>query len=133
MAVTRFGVSLETDLLEALDDYVLANKLPNRSQAIRKLIEINSVVSKWKCNNVVAGVITLIYGKDKADVKSQLLEIERLHSDIILSVQQFFISSEKIMEVVAVKGPSYRLTDFSDLLIGVKGIEHGKLNMSKAE
>lgn len=133
MAVTRFGVSLETDLLEALDDYVLANKLPNRSQAIRKLIEINSVVSKWKCNNVVAGVITLIYGKDKADVKSQLLEIERLHSDIILSVQQFFISPEKIMEVVAVKGPSYRLTDFSDLLIGVKGIEHGKLNMSKAE
>lgn len=133
MAVARFGVSLETDLLEALDDYVLANKLPNRSQAIRKLIEINSVVSKWKCNNVVAGVITLIYGKEKADAKSQLVEIERLHSDIILSVQQFFISSEKIMEVVAVKGPSYRLTDFSDLLIGVKGIEHGKLNMSKAE
>lgn len=133
MAVTRFGVSLETDLLEALDEYVLVNKLPNRSQAIRKLIEINTVTSKWKCNNVVAGVITLIYGKEKADVKMQLADFQQLHSDIILSVQQFFISSEKIMEVVAVKGPSYQLTDFSDLLIGVKGIEHGKLNMSKAE
>lgn len=133
MAVSRFGVSLETDLLEELDSYVLANKLPNRSQAIRLLIEKNSVENKWKCNNIVAGVISIIYHKEKKELRHQLDEIEALNSELILSVQQFYISSEKIMEVIATKGPSYRLTDFSDLLIGVKGIEHGKLIMSKAE
>ena len=46
MPVARFGVSLENDLLEALDAYVLENKFPNRSQAIRQLIEKNLVEKK---------------------------------------------------------------------------------------
>ena len=39
MSVSRFGVSLESDLLSALDNYILENKFPNRSQGIRHLIE----------------------------------------------------------------------------------------------
>ena len=53
MPVARFGVSLENYLFEALDTYVLANKFPNRSQAIRYLIEKNIVEDKWKCNIIV--------------------------------------------------------------------------------
>ncbi|MFZ4582143.1 MAG: CopG family ribbon-helix-helix protein [Paludibacter sp.] len=43
MPVARFGVSLENELLEALDAFVQDNKFPNRSQAIRHLIEKNLV------------------------------------------------------------------------------------------
>ena len=32
MAVTRFGVSLEEELLKALDEYVQENSFSNRSQ-----------------------------------------------------------------------------------------------------
>jgi len=39
MSVSRFGVSLDGELLEALDNYVKENNFPNRSQAIRQLIE----------------------------------------------------------------------------------------------
>ena len=53
MSVSRFGVSLENELLEALDGYVHENQFPNRSQAIRHLIEKNLVEKKWKCNNIV--------------------------------------------------------------------------------
>ena len=38
MALKRFGVSLEDDLLESLDQYVLENGFSNRSQAIPFLI-----------------------------------------------------------------------------------------------
>ena len=38
MALKRFGVSLEDDLLESLDQYVLENGFSNRSQDIRFLI-----------------------------------------------------------------------------------------------
>ncbi|MDD4425533.1 MAG: ribbon-helix-helix protein, CopG family, partial [Mariniphaga sp.] len=37
MAVTRFGVSLDEELLLALDKYVEENRFSNRSQAIRHL------------------------------------------------------------------------------------------------
>ena len=133
MSVTRFGVSLESDLLEALDEYVQENKFPNRSQAIRHLIEKNIVESKWKCNHIVAGAIILRYDSNKSDVRNKLAEIQKNYIDVILSVQYFYITSDKILEIIAVKGASYQLTELSDSLIGIKGIEHGKLIMSKAE
>lgn len=133
MSVTRFGVSLEHELLEALDSYVQDNQFPNRSQAIRHLIEKNLVESKWKCNHLVAGAIVLTYNYNKADLQAKLAEIKTLYIQEILSSQYFYISAEKGIEIVAVKGPSYKLTELSDKLISVKGIEHGKLIMSKVE
>ncbi|MEI7677651.1 MAG: nickel-responsive transcriptional regulator NikR [Bacteroidales bacterium] len=133
MAVSRFGVSLESELLIALDNYVATNKFPNRSQGIRHLIEKNLVESKWRCNHMVAGAIILQYDLTKSDIKTRLVEIQKSYIDVILSVQSFYISDEKTLEIIAVKGASYKLTELSDTLIGVKGIEHGKLIMSKAE
>lgn len=60
MNVTRFSVSLEEELLEALDNFVLDNKYSNRSQALRSLIEKNLVEKKWHCNNIVFGAIVLL-------------------------------------------------------------------------
>lgn len=132
MSVTRFGVSLENQLLEALDAYVLENKFPNRSQAIRQLVEKNLVEEKWKCNNIVAGAIILRYHFGKTDMAVKLAESKKDVMDLILSSQVFFISAEQILEVIAVRGP-YRLTELADKLIGIKGIEHGKLMMSKVD
>ena len=38
MNIKRFGVSLEDDLLAALDEFAENNRFPNRSQALRHLI-----------------------------------------------------------------------------------------------
>jgi CopG family nickel-responsive transcriptional regulator len=133
MPVARFGVSLENDLLEALDAYVLENKFPNRSQAIRQLIEKNLVESKWKCNNVVAGAIIINYDYNKGDVQARLSEIKKNSLNEILSAQCFYISADKALEIIAVKGPSYKLTELSERIISLKGVEHGKLIMSKVD
>ena len=60
MSLARFGVSLDEDILRALDEFVIENKLPNRSQAIRHLVEKNLVEKKWQCNQIVAGAIVLL-------------------------------------------------------------------------
>jgi CopG family transcriptional regulator, nickel-responsive regulator len=133
MPVSRFGVSLENDLLEALDAYVQENKFPNRSQAIRHLIEKNIVESKWKCNHIVAGAIILTYEFNKNDILSKIAEIKKSAVGEILAAQSFYISEGKALEIIAVKGPSYKLTELSDRLISIKGIEHGKLTMSKVD
>jgi CopG family nickel-responsive transcriptional regulator len=133
MSVARFGVSLENDLLEALDAYVLENKFPNRSQGIRHLIEKNIVEKKWKCNNIVAGAIILTYNINKNDIQTKLADIKKIAMNEILSAQNFYISAENVLEIIAVKGPSYKLTELSESMISIKGIEHGKLIMTKVD
>ena len=133
MSVARFGVSLENDLLEALDVFAHENKFPNRSQAIRHLIEKNIVEQKWKCNNIVAGAIILTYDYNKNDIQAKISEIKKNAINEILSAQNFYISANKSLEIIAVKGPSRILTELSEALISIKGIEHGKLIMSKVD
>ncbi len=133
MAVSRFGVSLENDLLEALDSYVLENNFPNRSQAIRQLIERNIVEKKWQCNNIVAGAIILVYDHHKRDLINKLTNIQHDYYKEILAVQHFHISESVCLDIIAIKGQSYRLTELSDKLIAQKGVRHGKLVMTKTD
>jgi len=133
MAVTRFGVSLESELLEALDNYVLENNFPNRSQAIRQLIERNLVERKWQCNHQVAGAITLVYDHHKRDLGRKIANIQHDFFKEILAVQHFHLSHETCMEIIAVRGQAKRLTELSDKLISLKGVRHGKLVMTRSE
>ncbi|HNX66725.1 MAG TPA: nickel-responsive transcriptional regulator NikR [Bacteroidales bacterium] len=133
MSLARFGVSLDEDILEALDNFVVENKMPNRSQAIRHLVEKNLVEKKWQCNNIVAGAIVLLYDHHKGDITVKLNEVQHDYFDVILSSQHFHLNHENCLEIIAVKGKAAMLTELSDKLIGVKGIIHGKLVMSRVE
>lgn len=133
MSVTRFGVSLDEDLLKALDEYVGENLFANRSQAIRHLIEKNLVEKKWKCDNVVAGAVVLVFNHEKTDILTKSSEIQFNFKEHILSTQGFYLNDQNYLQIIAVKGPSKKLTEISDKLISIRGIQHGKLVMSKAE
>jgi CopG family nickel-responsive transcriptional regulator len=133
MSLVRFGVSLEKEILEALDSFVIENQLPNRSQAIRHIVEKNIVEKKWLCNQIVAGAIVMLYDHHKGDITTKSNDIQHDYYDVILSSQHFHLSHENCLEIIAVKGEANRLTELSDKLIGIKGIIHGKLVMSRVE
>ena len=133
MAVKRFGVSLEQDLLEALDVYVADYSYANRSQAIRALIEKNIVEQKWLCNRHVAGAIVLVYEPERYDVAAHLLLIQQNNPELILSSQRFFGKNKLCIEIVAVEGNAQSLTRLSEEIISLKGMIHGKLIMSRVE
>lgn len=133
MSVVRFGVSLEKEILNTLDEYVSENQFSNRSQAIRQLISKNAVEKKWLCNNIVAGSITLIYDHHKRDILTQLTAVQHDYHEAILSSQHFHLDHDQCMEIIAVKGKANVLTELADKLIAVKGIQHGKLTMTRAD
>ena len=133
MSVSRFGVSLEEDLLQALDSFVKDNNFPNRSQAIRSLIEKNLVEKKWQCNNIVAGALIMLYDNHKKEITNKSNTIQHDYFDVILSSQHFHLDHDNCLEIIAVKGQANKLTELSDKLISIKGIKHGKLVMSQAD
>jgi len=133
MSLARFGVSLDEELLKALDSFVIENNMPNRSQAIRHLVEENLVEKKWHSNRIVAGAVIMLYDHHKGDVTTKSNDIQHKYFDVILSSQHFHLNHDTCLEIIAVKGKAKRLTELSDKLIGLKGIIHGKLVMSRAE
>jgi CopG family nickel-responsive transcriptional regulator len=131
MSVVRFGVSFEKEVLDALDEYVLENKFSNRSQALRHLVNKHIVEKKWLCNNQVAGAVTIVYDHRRRDIANHLAEIQLEYQDVILSAQRYTLNENHSMEVIALTGISARLTAFSEKLISEKGVQHGKLSMTR--
>ena len=133
MAVVRFGVSLEKEILDSLDEYSRENKFSNRSQAVRHLVSTSIAIKKWQCDNIVAGAITLVYNHHKKDLLSRIADIQHGYHDVILSTQHFHLNHNDCLEIVALKGKASQLTALSEELIAVKGIEHGRLSISKID
>ncbi|MFH1319758.1 MAG: nickel-responsive transcriptional regulator NikR [Bacteroidota bacterium] len=130
MQVKRFGVSLEEDMLNALDKLVISNQFPNRSQAIRYLIKSTLVTEKWDKNNIVAGAIVIVYDHHKRELNSKLINVQHDFHDLILSTQHVHLAHDICLETIAVKGKSQELIKLADRIIGTKGIKHGKLVMT---
>jgi CopG family nickel-responsive transcriptional regulator len=133
MSLKRFGVSLEGDLLEALDQYVTENGYANRSQAIRFLVEKNVAEKKWLCNHVVAGTIIIMYDQARKDIGTKITAVQQHYRDVILSSSQYYLNKNFCLHIATVTGTAHRLTELSDRLITLKGIKHGKLVMSRAD
>ena len=133
MSIKRFGVSLEDNLLESLDQYVDENGFANRPQAIRFLIEKNVAEKKWQCNHIVAGTIIIMYDQEKKAISAKIVSIQQDYQDAILSSSQYYVNQNFCLHIVTVMGTAHRLTELSDKLTAIKGIKHGKLVMSRAD
>lgn len=131
MSVKRFGVSLEESTLRRLDCLVKEKQFPNRSQAIRFLIEKNIVEQKWKDNREVAGAIVLVYDHHKRNLSERSVSAQHENHKLILSVQHVHLDHNNCLETIAVKGKAKELTRLADKLIGMKGIKHGELMMTE--
>ena len=133
MSLKRFGVSLESELLDSLDSYVKTNGFTNRSQAIRFLVEKNIAEQKWQCNHIVAAAVITMYDQTRKDIATKIADIQQAHQELVLSSTQYYINRNFCLHIAMVMGMAYRLTELADMLVSIKGIKHGKLVMSRAD
>ena len=97
------------------------------------MIEKNTAETKWQCNHVVAGTIIIMYDQVKKDITSRISAIQQEYQQVILSSSQYYINKNFCLHITTVMGEAFRLTELADHLIGIKGIKHGKLVMSRAD
>src|SRR6056297_1897475 len=133
MSIKRFGVSLDEQVLEELDDLVDKHQFPNRSQAIRYLIKAHLIADNWQEDKEVAGTVTLLYDHHKRDMSGQSTDIQHEHHNLVLSMQHIHLDHNNCLETIVLKGRSSQLIDLADKLIGLKGVKHGKLVMTSLD
>mgnify|MGYP000983006635 CR=1 FL=1 len=131
MNVVRFGVSVEKEISDILDNYIRENHFPNRSQAIRHLIQKSEVEKQWKGNEVVGGTLTLVYDHHRRELQDKLTRIQHDFHDVILCSQHIHLDHDNCMEIIAMKGNALVLKDVANQLKAIKGIVHGELSMTK--
>ncbi|MFO7876321.1 MAG: nickel-responsive transcriptional regulator NikR [Desulfovermiculus sp.] len=127
----RFGVSLDSDLLERFDKICEERCYQTRSEAIRDLIRKELVHKEWENQNQeVTGTLTLVYNHHQSDLAQKMTEIQHQALDIIITSLHVHIDAHNCMEVLVLRGPVRDVRSVAQRLTSTRGIKHGKLSLS---
>ena len=124
--LTRFGVSLDEELLEPFDALCAVKGYSNRSEAIRDLIRKALVAEEWQqADGQGAGTLTLVYDPHKNDLARRLTQMQHDEHDIIIATLHVHLDHHNCLEVLILKGEAARVRALADKLISCKGVKHG--------
>ena len=124
--LTRFGVSLDEELLEPFDALCAGKGYSNRSEAIRDLIRKALVAEEWQqADGQGAGTLTLVYDHHKNDLARRLTQMQHDEHDIIIATLHVHLDHHNCLEVLILKGEAARVRALADKLISCKGVKHG--------
>jgi CopG family nickel-responsive transcriptional regulator len=132
--LSRIGVALDSDLLERFDDFISRLGYTNRSEAFRDLIRDRLVAERTSNPDAtVVGTVTLIYDHHAHGVSEKLTELQHGNHGLVVSTSHAHLDQDACLEVLIVHGKSERVEQFAGRLIGLKGVQHGRLVMTVAQ
>jgi CopG family nickel-responsive transcriptional regulator len=132
--LSRIGVALDSDLLKRFDRFISRLGYTNRSEAFRDLIRDRLVTEQTASPNAtVVGTVTLIYDHHSHGITEKLTEIQHENHELVVSTSHAHLDHDSCLEVLIVHGKSVQVEEFAGRLIGLKGVQHGRLVMTVAQ
>ncbi|MEO6810932.1 MAG: nickel-responsive transcriptional regulator NikR [Isosphaeraceae bacterium] len=131
--LVRFSVAIGGDLLQRFDHYREEHRYPNRSEAVRGLMRaalIDEAVTKD--DGDAMGVLTLIYDHHAGKVAEKLTELQHEHLERVVTTTHVHLDARRCLEVILLRGTAKVVRDLADGLIGIKGVETGRLVLASA-
>jgi CopG family nickel-responsive transcriptional regulator len=130
---TRFGISIDSDLLDSFDRLITQKGYQNRSEAIRDLIRATIVEEKMDIGHEeMVGTVTMVYNHHVRDLADKLTEHQHQHHHQVISALHVHLDAHNCLEVLVLRGSSTDIKKIADELLGVKGVKHGKLFLTSA-
>jgi CopG family transcriptional regulator, nickel-responsive regulator len=132
--LSRFGVSLEEDLLSAFDQSINGLGYQNRSEAIRDLIRDHLIQKKvGRGDEEVVGVITLLYDHRTHHLSDLLAEMQHKASVAVNASLHIHLDAHNCLEVIVVRGTAGKVHEVAGRLIATKGVQNGRLITTTTE
>jgi len=129
----RFGVSMEKSLLRQFDSLCSRKGYENRSEAIRDLIRNLLIENALQDENTEGvGALTLVYNHHQRELEEKLTGYQHHHLHAIISSMHVHLNPHLCLEVLLLRGKAKEIKKIADGLIATKGVQHGKLVLTKA-
>jgi CopG family transcriptional regulator, nickel-responsive regulator len=126
--ITRFGVSIDDQLIKKFDALIARKGYTTRSEAIRDMIRDSLVEQEWEAEDrETVGTITLVYNHHTRELDHALTDMQHKSFHQIVSALHVHLDAHNCLEVLVVKGKSSEIRKIADRLIGTRGVKHGKL------
>jgi CopG family transcriptional regulator, nickel-responsive regulator len=124
----RIGVAIDSDLLRRFDRSIGLRGYTNRSEAFRDLIRDRLSAEQVAIPGTnVAGTVTIFYDHLSSQIPEKLTELLYSHRKLVVSTGRALLDRGCCLEVFIVQGRSAQVEQLADCLIGLKGVQNGRL------
>jgi CopG family transcriptional regulator, nickel-responsive regulator len=132
--IERVGVSLEKELLGAFDDLISSQGYQSRSEAIRDLIRLQLSSQRLRNDKAQAvAAVVLVYDHHSTAIMERLTDLQHSHLLKTISSLHVHLGHHDCLEVIVLKGKVGEINRMADMLISIKGVKLGKINLLPAE
>lgn len=132
--LTRFGVSIESELLKRFDRLLEGTGYRNRSEAFRDLIRARLVEEDIHDESTLAlGVLSLVYDHHKRELEEKLTDLQHHHHMSVIAATHVHVDHDNCLEVILLKGNVGALHHIANSLSSLKGVKHSKLVLTSTE
>ena len=132
--LARIGVAIDADLLASFDALIEKQGYENRSEAFRDLIRDRLVrAESEQPNKEVVGTLTLVYDHHQRNLTERITNLQHDHHGVVVSTLHVHLDHHNCLEVLILGGKSKVVRQLADLLVSIKGIQHGQLAVTAAE
>jgi CopG family nickel-responsive transcriptional regulator len=123
-SLVRFGVAMESSLVEQLDRMAAARGC-NRSELLRDLTRAEASRATLTEHVPAFASVTLVYNHHVRELNERLTSLQHDVGDQVCSSLHVHLDHEHCMEVIVMRGRSDELKATTDRMLGTRGVLHG--------
>jgi CopG family nickel-responsive transcriptional regulator len=120
--MTRFGISIEAELIGRFDRHIKGRGYRNRSEAVRDLVRDKLMELELESGHDIVGVITVVYDHHKPRLVERLLELQHGNDAEIVASQHVHLDHHHCLETIIVRGPAARIAKLQGVIAALKGV-----------
>ena len=125
----RITITLDDELVAALDRVIATCGYQNRSEAIRDLTRAGISQMREETDDAQAGVAALVYVYDhqERELAKRLTGSFHDHHDLSVASLHVHLDHDSCMEVAVLRGAMRDVRHFSRRVVAERGVRHGRL------
>jgi len=131
----RVTMTIDDELMEALDRYMEAGGHQNRSEAVRDLVRAGLTKQpklEDDARHCMAALV-YVYDHETRQLSKRLMEDHHSHSDMSISTLHVHMDAATCLEVSLLRGQKSEVEHFARHVIGERGVRYGQLVVVPAE
>jgi CopG family nickel-responsive transcriptional regulator len=128
MALTRFGVAMESSLLVQLDQLV-EERHTTRSEILRDLVRAEIIRSLASKRVEAFASVTIVYNHHVRELSERLTEMQHGLGDQVRSAMHVHLDAERCLEVIVMRGRADKLQKAAKAIFATRGVLQGSIEI----
>lgn len=130
----RVTVTLDDELMAALDALIATRGYQNRSEAVRDLARagLQQAAEASGSDQACVGVLSYVYDHEARDLARRLTSSFHHHHDLTVASMHVHLDPDNCLEIGILKGPMGKVQHFAHHIIAERSVRHGHLHLVPA-